>query len=159
VTSNEIYDLQKQLNAVGMSLLVLGELLKEDGIYGPNTKAVYKAWLDRDSVMPSVTPEAAKPWWQSRAIIGLFAAVLAGAAHAMGLEIGSDEITAILLSLVEFVGLGLAMWGTIRRQAPIDPTLVARLPGRGDVRLPMRPERQTPGGPGRTDPRGHFGTD
>jgi hypothetical protein len=27
------------------------------------------------------------------------------------------------------------------------------------VRLPMRPERQTPGGPGRSDPRGHFNPD
>jgi hypothetical protein len=159
VTSNEIYDLQKQLNEIGLSFLVLGKPLIEDGIYGPNTDRVYTEWLDRDSVMPSVTPEPAKPWWQSRAIIGLFAAVLAGAAHAMGLEIGSEEITAILLSLVEFVGLGLAMWGTIRRQAPIDPTLVMRLPGRGDVRLPVRPERQTPGGPGRSDPRGHFNPD
>jgi hypothetical protein len=159
MTNTEILELQRRLNEVGLAYLVLGKPLAEDGIYGPNTDRVYVEWLDRDSVMPSVTPEAAKPWWQSRAIIGLFAAVLAGAAHAMGLEIGSDEITAILLSLVEFVGLGLAMWGTIRRQAPIDPTLVARLPGRGDVRLPMRPERQTPGGPGRTDPRGHFGTD
>jgi hypothetical protein len=77
----------------------------------------------------------------------------------MGLEIGSEEITAILLSLVEFVGLGLAMWGTIRRKGAIDPTLVARLPNGRDVRLPVRAERKTPRGSGRTDPRGNFGTD
>jgi hypothetical protein len=155
MTKSEILELQRRLNEVGLAYLVLGEPLAEDGIYGPNTDRVYTEWLDRDSVMPSVTPEPAKPWWQSRAIIGLFAAVLAGAAHAMGLEIGSEEITAILLSLVEFVGLGLAMWGTVRRKAPIDPTLVARLPGGRDVRLPVLPNRQDRTGTGR-DP-GPFG--
>ena len=158
MNKSEILDLQRRLNEIGLAYQVLGEPLAEDGIYGTNTQAVYKAWLDRDSVIPSVTPEPAKAWWQSRAILGLLAAVLAGAAQAMGLEIGSAEITEILLPLAEFVGLVLAMWGTIRRKGAIDPTLVMRLPGR-DVRLPVRAERKTPRGPGRSDPRGHFSTD
>jgi hypothetical protein len=75
----------------------------------------------------------------------------------MGLEIGSEEITAILLSLVEFVGLGLAMWGTIRRKAPIDPTLVARLPHGRDVRLPVRANRKPESQSGSGRETGPFG--
>jgi hypothetical protein len=158
VTSNEIYDLQKRLNEVGMSFLVLGEPLVEDGIYGKKTKDVYKAWLDRDSVMPSVTPTPAKPWWQSRAVLGLLTVGLAWAAGKAGWLIDDEQITQILLHVMEAVGLIVAAIGTARRSAPIDPTLVMRLPNR-DVRLPVRPERKTPGGSGRSDPRGHFNPD
>jgi hypothetical protein len=159
MSKSEILELQRRLNEVGLAFLVLGEPLAEDGIYGPDTDRVYTEWLDRDSVMPSITPPVAKPWWQSRAVIGLLTVGLAWAAGKMGWLIDDEQITQILLAVMEAVGLIVAAIGTIRRQAPIDPTLVARLPGRGDVRLPVRPERQTPGGPGRTDPRGHFNPD
>jgi hypothetical protein len=137
----------------------LGEPLAEDGIYGPDTDRVYTEWLNGNNVMPSVTPEPAKPWWQSRAIIGLLTVGLAWAAGKMGWLIDDEQITQILLAVLEAVGLVVAAIGTVRRQAPIDPTLVARLPHGRDVRLPVRAERKTPGGSGRTDPRGHFETD
>jgi hypothetical protein len=159
MTKSEILELQRRLNEVGLAYLVLGEPLAEDGIYGNDTKQVYKAWLDRDTVMPSVTPEAAKPWWQSRAIIGLLTVGLAWAAGKMGWLVDDEQITQILLAVLEAVGLVVAAIGTVRRKAPIDPTLVMRLPHGRDVRLPVRPERKTPGGPGRSDPRGHFNPD
>jgi hypothetical protein len=157
MTKNETLDLQRRLNEVGLSYQVINEPLDEDGIYGPNTKAVYKAWLERDSVMPSVTPEAAKPWWQSRAIIGLLTVGLAWAAGKMGWLIDDEQITQILLAVLEAVGLVVAAIGTVRRKAPIDPTLVARLPHGRDVRLPMRTHRAPESRPGAGRETGPFG--
>lgn len=157
MTSVEILELQQALNQAGLAYEVLGEPLEEDGIYGPKTRKVH-SWREAHDPFPTVIPEPAKPWWQSRTIVGLLAAVLAGAAQAMGLEIGSAEITAILLPLAEFVGLVLAMWGTVRRKGAIDPTLVARV-GTRDIRLPVRTERKPPSGPGRFNPRGSFNPD
>jgi hypothetical protein len=159
MTKSEILELQRRLNEVGLAYLVLGEPLAEDGIYGPNTDRVYTEWLNRDSVMPPVTPPVAKPWWQSRAVIGLLTVGLAWAAGKMGWLVDDEQITQILLAVLEAVGLIVAAIGTVKRKAPIDPTLVARLPHGRDVRLPVRAERQTPRGPGRSDPRGNFGTD
>lgn len=158
MTRTEVLELQRALNGSGLAYDVLGEPLEEDGIYGPNTDRVHRVRLDYDHTIPTVTPEPAKSWWQSRAIVGLLAAVLAGAAQAMGLEIGSAEITEVLLPLAKFVGLVLAMWGTVRRKGAIDPTLVARV-GARDIRLPVRAERKPPSGSGRSDPRGSFNPD
>jgi hypothetical protein len=157
MTKSEILELQRRLNEVGLAYLVLGEPLKEDGIYGKNTKAVYKEWLDRDSVMPSVTPEAAKPWWQSRAIIGLLTVGLAWGAGKMGWLVDDEQITQILLAVLEAVGLVVAAIGTVKRKAPIDPTLVARLPHGRDVRLPVRAYRAPENRPGAGDQTGPFG--
>jgi hypothetical protein len=158
MNKSETLELQRRLNEIGLAYLVLGEPLAEDGIYGPDTDRVYVNWLDRDSIIPSVTPEAAKPWWRSRAILGLLTVGLAWAAGKAGWLIDDEQITQILLAVMEAVGLAVAAIGTVRRKGAIDPTLVARLPGR-DIRLPVRAERQTPGGPGRSDSRGHFSTD
>lgn len=124
-----------------------------DGIYGPITQAAHRAYLDRINDTPSVpniTPPPAKPWWASRAILGLLATVLASLAGRFGFEVDDDAITPLLLHAVELGGLAVAAWGTVRRSAPIDPTLVARVRG-ADVRLPVRAER-TPD----DDPRGAF---
>ena len=158
MSQSETLQLQRRLNEIGLAYQILGEPLKEDGIYGPDTDRVYVNWLDRDSIIPSVTPEPAKPWWRSRAILGLLTVGLAWAAGKAGWLVDDEQITQILLAVMEAVGLLVATWGTIRRKGAIDPTLVARLPGR-DIRLPVRAERQTPRGPGRSDPRGHFSTD
>jgi hypothetical protein len=159
MTKSETLELQRRLNEIGLAYQILGEPLKEDGIYGPDTDRVYVNWLDRDSIIPSVTPEPAKPWWLSRAIIGWLTVGLAWGAGKMGWLVDDEQITQVLLAVMEAVGLLVATWGTVRRKAPIDPTLVMRLPHGRDVRMPVRPQRQTPGGPGRTDPRGHFSTD
>lgn len=152
MTRAEIIALQRALNHSGLAYQILGELLEEDGIYGSNTQAVHQAHLDAvdQSAVPNVTPAAAKPWWASRAILGLLATVLASLAGRFGFEVDDDAITPLLLHAVELGGLAVAAWGTIRRSAPIDPTLVARVRG-ADVRLPVRAER-TPD----DDPRGAF---
>jgi hypothetical protein len=158
MTKNEVLELQRRLNEIGLAYQILGEPLKEDGIYGPDTDRVYVNWLDRDSIIPSVTPEPAKPWWRSRAIVGLITVGLAWGAGKMGWLVDDEQITQILLVVMEAVGLIVAAIGTVKRKGAIDPTLVMRLPGR-DIRLPVRTQRQSPRGPGRSDPRGHFSTD
>jgi hypothetical protein len=159
MTKNETIALQRSLNEIGLSYQILGENLKDDGIYGRRTREVHRAWLDQDAEVPTITPEPAKPWWRSRAIIGLLTVGLAWGAGKMGWLINDEQITQILLAIMEAVGLIVAAIGTARRQAPIDPTLVMRLPHGRDVRLPVRSERQAPRGPGRSDPRGHFNPD
>jgi hypothetical protein len=161
VTRDDTRALQQRLNEIGWAHQVLGAPLAEDGIYGPRTDQAYAAWLDQEHVVPTVTPPPAVPWWTSRALLGILAAGLAWLATQAGWLVEAEQITQILVHLAEAVGLALALWGTLRRRAPIDPTLVARLPGR-DLRLPVRahrPDRPRPGPDQRRDPRGHFNPD
>jgi hypothetical protein len=154
MTKAEVLALQQALNQSGLAYQVLGEPLVEDGIYGPDTDRVHRAYLGRiDKTMPIVTPPPAKPWWASRAILGLLASMIAAVAGRLGWEIADDQITALLLQVVEVAGLAVAAWGTIRRKGAIDPTLVARLPNGSELRLPVRPHRT--GNPS-DDPRGIF---
>jgi hypothetical protein len=158
MSKTEILELQRRLNEVGLAYLVLGEPLEEDGIYGPNTDRVYTEWLNRDNVMPSVTPEPAKPWWTSRGLLGGLATIIVGIAGLAGYALDVAQITEIVVSASALLAGILSTVGSIKRKAPIDPTLVARLPHGRDVRLPVRtyrkPESQS--GPGReTGPFGY----
>lgn len=129
--------------------------VRVDGIYGPITQAAHQAHLDAADTtpVPTLTPPEAKPWWASRAVLGLLASALAAIAGRWGWEVDHSSLTAVLLQGVEVAGLALAAWGTVRRTAPIDPTLVARLPGGRAVRLPVRAHGA---GASDTDPRGVF---
>lgn len=123
MTRAETLEIQRQLG------------LMADGIYGPKTAAAYQAWLDANTTqeMPTPAPPAAKPWWTSRAIWGLLATVVANIAGRSGWVIDSEGLTNVLLQAVEVAGLALALFGTVRRTAPLDPGLVApglRLAGR-----------------------------
>ena len=125
--------------------------VQADGIWGPITAAAYAARMAHEAPhAPVVTPPVSKPWWQSRAVLGLLASVLAMIAGRFGWSIDDGQITDLLLKAVELGGLALAAWGTVRRSAPIDPTLVARV-GHRDLRLPVRSH----GAPD-SDPRGAF---
>jgi hypothetical protein len=153
MTRSEILALQQALNHSGLAYQILGEPLVEDGIYGPATDRVHRAYLDRDTAIPTVTPPPAKPWWASRAILGLLAFATAEVLRRYGFDADSDSITTLLLQATELIGAAVAFIGTVRRNAPIDPTLVARLPGGSELRLPVRPNRQSHPS---DDPRGVF---
>ena len=131
MTKSEIIELQTQLNKQGFNLVV-------DGRWGKKTRDAYAAYLDRDTNVPTLVPPAPKPWWQSRAIWGLIATIVAGFASRYGYEVDSEGLTHVLLQIVEVAGLALALFGTVRRTQPLDATLVApglRLPG-GTVGVP-----------------------
>ena len=144
MTRAEIRHLQINLNDLGYGPLTV------DGIYGPKTDAAFRKQSQENITPEVIYPPVAKPWWTSRAVLGLLASVLALLAGRMGWSIDDGQITDILLKAVELGGLALAAWGTVRRSAPIDPTLVARV-GTRDVRLPVRSHGAADG-----DPRGAF---
>ena len=139
MTRSEIIAIQSELG------------VKADGIWGPKTAAAYAARMAQDAPQaPVAMPPVSKPWWQSRAVLGLLASVLAMIASRLGWSVDDGQITDLLLKAVELGGLALAAWGTVRRSAPIDPTLVARV-GTRDLRLPVRTN-----GAAHSDPRGVF---
>ena len=121
MTKVEITKLQRQLKESGY---YTGPI---DSIYGPNTGAAYQKWLNDNTPaeMDTPAPASAKPWYLSRAIIGILVSAVAVFAERMGWMVDSDELTILVMQLLEFGGLALAFVGTVRRKSPIDPTLVA----------------------------------
>lgn len=120
-------ELQTLLNRTGFGPLVV------DGIYGPATAAAYERTLRLSDTggagNPIPTPEPAKPWWTSRAVIG---SVVVVALSVIGVfsdtrQFDAESLTDVVYQIVIAVSGLLAFIGTVRRQAPIDPTLV--LPG------------------------------
>ena len=128
MTRAEILNLQRDLAARGYPL-------KADGIYGPKTAAAYQDWLNQHTPQDVITPApaAAKPWYLSRAIIGILVSAVAIFAERMGWMVDSNDLTVLVMQLLEVGGLALAFIGTVRRRAPIDSGLVAP-----SVRLPTR---------------------
>lgn len=147
MTSHEVLALQRAINAE------FGWGLKEDSIYGPKTAEAYQYYLNQKTPrnVPTPVPPGAKPWYLSRAIIGLLASAAATLAGFAGWMVDAHEITTLLVQLVEVGGLVLAFIGTVRRRQPIDPTLVA--PG---LRYPTRAPDLSPDGPA-DKPAGPFG--
>ena len=146
MTKAEIVELQTQLNGQGYNLAV-------DGIYGPKTEQAYAGYLDRDPAVPTAVPPAVKPWWQSRAVLGLLATILVGLARRYGIEVDRGGLTDVLLQVAEVAGVALAFYGTVKRSAPIDPSLVA--PGLRVTAL--APPVSAPSQPADRDSPGPFG--
>lgn len=61
----------------------------------------------------------AKPWWQSRAVIGALVVLVAQVARLVGVEIDSAELTDALLQLLEITGATVALWGRVRATRPV----------------------------------------
>lgn len=130
MTRAEILSIQRQLG------------LKVDGIYGPQTHAAYQRWLNENTVesMPTPAPAAAKPWYLSRAIIGILVSAVAVIAERMGWMVDSNDLTTLLIQLMEVGGLAVAFIGTVRRRAPIDSTLVAPGVRYANTTYPVQPD-------------------
>lgn len=118
MTRAEIKALQQSLNQQGFDLVV-------DGRYGQKTRDAYAAYLDRDPEVPTQVPPAPIPWYLSRSILGILASLIAVIAERMGWTVDANELTTLLVQLLEVGGLAVAFVGTVRRRAPIDSTLVA----------------------------------
>jgi len=155
MTKNETIALQRRLNEIGLAYQTLGENLEDDGIYGKRTREVHRAWLDQDAEVPTITPEAAKPWWTSRGLLGGLATIIVGVAGLAGYALDVAQITEIVVSASALVAGILSTVGSLKRKGAIDPTLVMRLPRGRDVRLPVLPHRENRTGTGRNP--GPFG--
>ena len=84
--------------------------VQADGIWGPITAAAYAARMAHEAPhAPVVMPPVSKPWWQSRAVLGLLASVLAMIAGRFGWSIDDGQITDILLKAEELGELATAM--------------------------------------------------
>lgn len=139
MTKSEIITIQRQLNAAGWSV-------KIDGVYGPETAAAYQAWLNANTPesMPTPAPAAAKPWFLSRAVIGILVSMAALAANVWGWEIDVEEATTLAVGAG---GLLMALVGTLRRRAPIDGSVLA--PGvRSSSAAKVSPDRRRGGSTG-----------
>ena len=144
MSKSETLTLQRAINAE------FGWGLREDGVYGPKTAEAYQYYLNQKTPrnVPTPAPAGAKPWYLSRAVIGILVSGAALAANLWGWEVDVEQAITLAVGIGGFV---VSLIGTIRRSRPIDATLIA--PG---VRLPTR---ATPVPPDRSDdrPAGPFG--
>ena len=124
MTREEVRELQIKMRSLGFDP---GSI---DGIYGPKTKLAYENYTaSRPRDMAVMIPEAAKPWWDSKALVSSIATVAIGVGT-LAAVVGTGGIAA--LATPEAIGaLGAVVtgaggiYGTITRTQPIDPTLVA----------------------------------
>lgn len=131
MTRDEIIHLQVTLNRRGFGPLAV------DGRYGPQTAAAYARMLELSNAGGAgnsiPVPAPAKPWWASRAIIGSLVTVIGAIIGVVAeVQIDSGATADAIYSIIMGITSLFALYGTIRRKAPIDPTLV--VPG---VRLPV----------------------
>lgn len=138
MTKSEVTALQREINdTCGFNLVV-------DGRYGPKTADAYQFYINQLTPRRIATPvpPAPKPWWTSRAILGLIASGLALLAARWDWQINEESLTQLLFEVAQFAGLVMAFIGTVRRRAPIDAGAVLpgmRLPG-GTAGVPPKSE-------------------
>ena len=90
-------------------------------IDNPDQMAEYAA---RSGVIPATSD---KPWWQSRAIIGVIISSLSVAVGMAGYELNVGAATEIVAGLGALVGNALAWYGRVKATKPISRRQV--LPG------------------------------
>ena len=114
LTRDDIRALQERLGSLGF------DPGRYDGVWGPRTAAAYNAYLaTRERPVMAVTPPAAKPWWQSRRIIGAAVAVLAGLASAFtGVAVDAAETTELVMQAVSVISAAIAWYGSIKGTQP-----------------------------------------
>jgi peptidoglycan hydrolase-like protein with peptidoglycan-binding domain len=118
MTRQEIAEIQAQLVTLGYTVTV-------DGVWGPRTAAAYQRYLATMPVSLAVAPPADKPWWTSSALIGGLVSVAAWGASFAGFEFDAASAKEAIPELIGAVFAVVAVIGTWRRKAPIDPTLIA----------------------------------
>ena len=145
MTRAETLALQRAINAE------YGWGLREDGVYGPKTAEAYQYYLNQKTPrnVPTPAPAGAKPWWQSRAIIGVLVSLIAVITERMGWIVDANTLTTLAVQVAEVAGLALAFVGTVRRHAPIDGGLIVRGVRYANTAYPVSPDSPAdkPAGP------------
>jgi hypothetical protein len=82
----------------------------------------------------------AKPWWQSRTIIGAAVVFLGMGLRASGVDILNEELTQIITLALEAGGAALAIWGRMKARQAIRRTFPgAAYNPHAEVRKAKRP--------------------
>ena len=100
-----------------------------DGQWGPITQAAHEDYLRSlaEQPLPPV------PWWATRRMTGMLAAVIGMAALVFGHDIPQELIVELIGASVATIGAAVSIWGSIKAKSPVDTHTV--LPG---VRIPRR---------------------
>ena len=112
MTKAEVIALQESLNRMGANLVV-------DGRYGPATRDVYAAYLDRDTQVPTQVPPAPKPWWTSKTAIAILSMILVSLASLAGITLDGAQLTETIVATTTLITSLLALWANARRDAPL----------------------------------------
>lgn len=158
LTRAEIAGIQARLAAAGF------DPGAQDGVWGPCTAQAYTDYV-ATSQRPSVEvgPAPARPWWESRAVLGALVAIFAGVVGLAGWEVDRAQLTEIIIQVVALGGAIVSWWGSVKRKGPIDPTAVlpgVRLPSRvSPAPLPTNTQQFEKRGAADHDPLGHFRSD
>lgn len=124
-TKDEIMALQTLLIGLGFDVGHSGA----DGVMGPLTLRAYEHYLATRPKDPTVLlPNAAIPWWESKAMWSSIATVATGVAT-LAAVVGTGGIAAIAApeaigAIVAVVTGAAGVYGTAVRKAEIDPDLV-----------------------------------
>lgn len=145
MTRTEILTLQRAINSE------FGWGLREDGVYGPKTADAYQYYLNQKTPrnVPTPAPAGAKPWYLSRAVIGVLVSLIAVITERMGWIVDANTLTTLVVQIAEVAGLALAFVGTVRRRAPIDGGLIVRGVRYANTAYPVSPDSPAdkPAGP------------
>ena len=118
-SKQETFHIQKMLKEAGHTIVV-------DEIWGPQTAAAYDKYLASEPEDPViVTPNPAKPWWQSKAQVGTIVTLVVAVAALAGHSLDAVSLTEAAFSLITLFSGLLGFYGNIKRDAPIDSDLLA----------------------------------
>lgn len=67
--------------------------------------------------------EETKPWWQSRTIIGVIVLLLAQLLKYLKVDIVNEELTEIVVLVMDFLGASLAIYGRVKARKTIKRTI------------------------------------
>lgn len=128
MTRAEIIELQTRLTELGYRP---GPV---DGWYGEQTQRAYQTYLnDQNSSVPNLAPAPQKPWYLSRAMLGVLATIIASGAGIAGWAVDAGQLAEILSSLAT-LGFGiLSFVGTIYRKGEIRRGKIAAVSEYGGV--------------------------
>ena len=63
--------------------------------------------------------EETKPWWQSRTIIGVIVLLIAQILKYLKVDIVNEELTEIVVLVMDFLGASLAIYGRVKATCSI----------------------------------------
>jgi hypothetical protein len=89
------------------------------GVYDEETDRAYKAYLQEKSVELILAPPLAKIWWESKALVGQIAVLIATVLSILGYTLDLPSIELIVTLLFGLAGTIVSIVGSVQRKAPL----------------------------------------